>query len=264
MLHSADIFLFSFVLYNSDVLVFRYIHTLLKANTYIFADSQKKKALVIDPGAGSAQWVKKILHIYSLDLSGVLLTHGHADHCWDVGVVATDDTPVFIADPDMYRLDNPAYFTGMEAGAFISESGHDWIKPMNIQSLPSSLLTGGGAQIVAGVPLRALPSPGHTEGSCVFLTQFSCEPLDGTFDMSAVVTSGASHQFLITGDVLFHGSVGRTDLPGGNEKEMIETLRTLSSVFDPRCVILPGHGNISTLESEINENFYMKQVLGKV
>ena len=79
----------------------RYSETLIEANCYILCDETARKALVVDPGAGSAAWVKRALQARGLTLGAVLCTHGHADHVWDAGLVAGDDVVVCLPAPDM-------------------------------------------------------------------------------------------------------------------------------------------------------------------
>ncbi|MFC2609426.1 MAG: MBL fold metallo-hydrolase, partial [Peptidiphaga gingivicola] len=85
----------------------RYNRTLIEANCYILADSQQRVALVVDPGAGSAEWIEETLTSRRLSLGGVLCTHGHIDHVWDSGLIA-GEAPVYVPGPDLYRMEDPA------------------------------------------------------------------------------------------------------------------------------------------------------------
>lgn len=236
----------------------QYSDTALKANCYILADDTERQAIVVDPGAGCVDWVNEALATRNLTLAAILLTHAHADHCWDAGVIAGDEVPVYVADADMYRLDDPARHTGFVADPFVAESGHTWVRPTKVESLPPLLLVGGGAQLVPGVALRALPAPGHTEGSTVYL-------FGGTLTEDAespVVPEGADEgQYILTGDLLFEGSVGRTDLPGGDVREMIESLRTVTQVIAPGTAFFAGHGGSSTIGFELENNPYVRQAI---
>ena len=234
-------------------------NTTLQANCYILADDTQRVALVVDPGAKSASWVASSLKKHDLTLGAVLLTHAHADHCWDAPAIAGEDAPVYVAAPDLYRLDDPAHHTGFSASPFEHESGRTWARPARVEEIPPALFVGGGAELVPGVALRAIPMPGHTEGSTVFLFGGSITPDDETPHLPETT----SEQYLLTGDVLFAGSIGRTDLPGGNDREMVESLRTLSTVIAPDTAFFPGHGQPSTIAIEAEINFYLRQACAK-
>lgn len=234
----------------------RYSQTVIEANCYIVTDEKRGVALVVDPGAGSAPWVRATLEKNGLSLGGVLCTHGHADHVWDCAEVA-GSAPVFVPEPDLYRMDDPASFTAAFAPAFVAASGHDWRKPENLCALPTALLEGGGAQIVPGITLRGLPSPGHTEGSMIFLVAGSIDEDAETPARPAAIEGS----FLLSGDVIFKDGVGRTDLPGGSSEAAAVSLRTLTQVIDPATVFFPGHGPASTIGREMSESLALRQAL---
>lgn len=229
-------------------------NTTLQANCYILADDNQRVALVVDPGAKSTPWVKSALQKHGLTLSAVLLTHAHADHCWDAPAIAGENTPVYVATPDLYRLDDPAHYTGFSASPFERESGRPWERPARVEEIPPALFVGGGAELVPGVALRAIPMPGHTEGSTIFLFGGTITPNEETPQLPDT----ASEQYLLTGDVLFAGSIGRTDLPGGDDREMVQSLRTLSQIIAPDTAFFPGHGHPSTIAVEAELNPYLR------
>lgn len=107
-------------------------------------------------------------------------------------------------------------------------------------------------EIVPQVFLRALPAPGHTEGSSLFLAEFACQwiPEQGE------ELSFPSGPLAFCGDVIFAGSVGRSDLPGGDSEVMTESLRIITKVVHPATRLFPGHGPITTLREEITHNPY--------
>lgn len=230
-------------------------NTTLQANCYILADDTQRIALVIDPGAKSAPWVEARLKQHGLTLGAILLTHAHSDHCWDAPVIAGNNTPVYVAAPDLYRLDDPAHYTGFSPSPFERESGHSWVRPERVEEIPAALFVGGGAELVPGIALRAVPMPGHTEGSTIFLFGGTLTVGDET---PTIPAEASDAQYLLTGDVLFAGSVGRTDLPGGNDREMMESLRTLSHIIAPDTAFFPGHGHSSILAVEAEINPYLR------
>jgi metallo-beta-lactamase family protein len=232
----------------------RYNRTLIEANCYIVADSQQRVALVVDPGAGSAEWIEETLASRRLSLGCVLCTHGHIDHVWDSGVIA-GEAPVYVPGPDLYRMEDPAAMGPAAAGVFPEASGHSWIKPKGTAALPREFFEGEGRQIVPGVAMRAIPAPGHTEGSSVFLLSGAIDP-----DRESVVFPEGvfGEKLMLSGDVLFRDGVGRTDLPGGDPAAAAESLRTLARVIDPATVFFPGHGPSSTMGREKERSHYLK------
>lgn len=236
----------------------RFSRTLIEANCYIIADDEARKALVVDPGAGSAPWIQETLESRRLELAAVLLTHGHIDHVWDSGVIS-GELPVYIPQPDLYRLEDPSEATPTLESTFVAATGHKWIKPQNIQVLPDVFFHDGGAQIVPGVAIRAIPAPGHTEGSSVFLLAGQITP-----DREMVqIPEGATQRtsFMLTGDVIFRDGIGRTDFMGGDPVAMGESLKTLCQVIDPATVFFSGHGPSSTMQREMKNSFYLRQAL---
>ena len=215
---------------------------LFGANCYVVWDDAQLsgKALVVDPGPGTASAVAQVLMSESLELGAVLLTHGHIDHVWDAAAVADGDSgghidvPVLIPKPDLKMLDDPAGLLGFSPEGFGLPS---WVYPSSVQPIAELSFCP-----VPGVSVRMVPAPGHSPGSAVFLLA-GHEPTDNPLALS--------------GDGVFGGSVGRTDLPGGDEQEMRESLRTLASVLNPATTLLPGHGESTTWGHELATNPYV-------
>lgn len=253
--------------------LFIYTDTFLEANCYIWENTETRQAMVVDPGAGSAEWVKAKLANEGLELAGVLLTHGHPDHVWDAAAVA-GDKPVFITKPDLYRLDDPLAHTG-GLGTTPADLGSEWVKPTNIEVIPELCLQGSGAQILPGFPVRAVMVPGHTEGSVGYLSAGILEDGEGAITVSQDgcggggcegCNCGASENsepspvaFMFLGDVILGDSIGRTDLPGGDEKEMQSTLRMLTVSINPDTVLATGHGQLSTLGYQLQANEFLRK-----
>lgn len=101
--------------------------------------------------------------------------------------------------------------------------------------------------------MRAVATPGHTEGSAVFLFAGA---VHSAFDQ-ALVSETEPRTYMLSGDVLFAGSVGRTDLPGGDQREMEASLRFLVNVIKPDVFVLPGHGGPTTIFHETRHNPYV-------
>ena len=254
------------------------------ANCYVIAAGPSQPALVVDPGAGAAGGALALLRSHRLTLGAILLTHGHADHVWDASLVikaaraenrlADDatDVPVYIPEPDLYRLEDPAGTTGIHVATGISFADlapQPWSKPDDVRAFPAEGFT-QAVELVPGVALRAVAAPGHSEGSALFLTNAVLADNDLLYEAEVIVDDPATvddeRPYLVAfdGDVIFKGSVGRTDLPGGDQVQMLATLRFLASAIAPDTVLLPGHGAVTTMAHEHHANPYLAEakVLG--
>lgn len=217
--------------------------SLFDANCYVVWAEGSSEALVVDPGPGTAANIAQVLDANDLELSAILLTHGHFDHVWDTAdVVEALEGPerkveVFIPGPDLFWLDNPTSSVGLPLATFgLSE----WRKPEGVREIENLQW-----EPAAGVTLRMIPAPGHSPGSSVYL----------------VGTEGLEKPLAFSGDVVFAGSIGRTDLPHGDGEEMAESLRTLAAVLDPETEMLPGHGPSTSWGKEKKTNPYVLRVL---
>lgn len=234
----------------------RIIADVFAENCYVVANEIERHALVIDPGSGTAAAVARTLTAHNLTLGAVLLTHGHSDHLWDAAAVA-GDLPIYIPEPDLYRVDEPFGPPGNIDLAYASLFQGPYARPRNVRTLPPALLGHDGAQLLPGIPLRALAAPGHTEGSTVYF-------LDGTWgpevvEMAGAQVDGSGREGLLafTGDVIFKDSIGRTDFPGGDDAVMRYTLRTLKQVIHPDTMLFPGHGEATMMRRELAHNPFL-------
>lgn len=215
---------------------------LFGANCYLVGAEGVESVVVVDPGVGVADQIAETLLARGQRVGAVVLTHGHGDHVWQADAVSRvgndAPAPVFIPGPDLQWLDDPAGPLGL--------SSHDvgladWVRPQIVEEVPS-----GAWQPVPDIYLQMIPAPGHSAGSAIFLLGDSAQ-VDGR----SVELVGFS------GDVVFAGSVGRTDLPGGHEGEMRQSLRTLVNVMNPQTVLLPGHGPTTVWADECQSNPYV-------
>lgn len=241
------------------MLLLRTTATALEAHCHVLAAGPGRPALVVDPGAGAAGPVRDLLARHALTVGAVMLTHGHADHVWDAAAVA-GDAPVHIADRDRDRLEDPAAALGAPLDTYFRElAGTVWTRPTHVEGYPKACLSEGGGEVVPGVSVRVVPAPGHTGGSAVLLVRGVVDP--GLLPPTAEVAADGSVLLCLCGDVIFAGSMGRTDLPGGDEAEMTATLRTLVRALPPETVLVPGHGPATTLAAERVVNPYLRQAL---
>lgn len=210
------------------------------------------RSVVVDPGSGVAEAVRQLHERHDLTLGCVLLTHGHPDHVWDAAEVA-GDAPVLVPAPDASRLDDPLEGTPAELRSMLGLGA--WHRPRNVQHLGAEFFAGGGAEVIPGLAMRALPAPGHTEGSTVYFLRADWPRQ--VADWVGASSPDESHGLALMGDVVFRGAIGRTDLPGGDAEVMTATLRTLTQVVDPQTWLLPGHGPGSIWAHELATNPFL-------
>ncbi len=233
-------------------------------NPYLFLAPGSNQALIVDPGHGALEQIEQELSRLEATVAAVLCTHGHADHIWDAHAVA-GKAPVYIPAPDEYRF-HPEKLDPRERTEH-ELSLPPWQEPENLQELPAAA-TSEGVELAPGIFMRAVPAPGHTEGSSLFL--FEASDLSGSAAQEAqdiydnwLAESQRKQEkpqkLALSGDVIFFGSVGRTDLPGGDSQQMLHTLRTLQNVIDPDTVLLPGHGPSTVFGLEKAHNPFLAQ-----
>ncbi|MGV8845564.1 MBL fold metallo-hydrolase [Tessaracoccus sp.] len=212
-----------------------------QANCYLVAgqgDESKRPVdcLVIDPGITAFEVLSDAVARRGWRPAAVILTHGHLDHAGDAHKVAAAwEVPVYCASADQPMLGRPSLGLG--------DSFIDVIQQfLGADALPLPADVRGLAQPfeVAGLTVRPMPAPGHTAGSTL------------------LEVSDAFTTVVFTGDVLFAGTIGRTDLPSGNMSEMRETLRRIRDGFPDDVLLLPGHGAETTLAEEKARNPFMQ------
>ena len=193
--------------------------------------------VVVDAGAGVADAVVRLVDGEGLTPRAVLATHGHADHTWDAGeLCARYEVPMHLHEADAYRLADPFGTLSPALEAALGLHRDDYRAPAVIEPFATP---GGSAVLTFGrVTLHALHAPGHTEGSTLY------RPDD---------------EVVLTGDVLFAGSVGRTDLHGGSGQVMSETLRGVVRALDPGLSVVPGHGPATTVARELATNPFLAE-----
>lgn len=210
-------------------------------NCYVLATGPGEPCLIVDPGQDSIDGVHEIVRENRLRPAAVILTHGHMDHVWSVAPVSRDfEIPAMIHTADRYRLADPAGSSLVAAREQLLAMTKDTLEltePSDVQLLPAD-----GVQLeLAGITLGVRHAPGHTEGSVVFDVPLADGP-----------------DLLLSGDVLFQGSIGRTDLPGGDPQAMDVSLREVIWPMDDETVVLPGHGGQTTIAAERAANPFLQ------
>lgn len=211
-------------------------------NCYVVATGQGAECIVIDPGMDATGGVEQVVRESKLKPVAVLLTHGHIDHMFSVlPVCGTYDSTAWIHPDDRHLLADPMAGISAESARMLLGGDHSFAEPDDVQELKD------GQQLeLAGLQFSVDHTPGHTRGSVTFTT-----PYLGPEDVPAV---------LFSGDVLFAGSIGRTDLPGGDHPAMLHTLATKILPMRDEIVVLPGHGGQTTIGREKATNPYLQDL----
>jgi len=187
----------------------------IATNVHVLADPRTREAIAIDTAIPSLDWIAGELAARDWTLKLIISSHGHWDHTGDNAAVAAHTGAEIAVHPlDRHRLEHPEPL---------------WA-PFDIPpSVPAVELAEGGEIRFGEIRLRVLHTPGHTEGS--------------------VCLWSADEGLLFSGDTLFAGGWGRTDLPGGDPAALVESLVRLLDLED-RVAVLPGHGRETTIGAE--------------
>ncbi|WP_277068626.1 MBL fold metallo-hydrolase [Saccharomonospora viridis] len=205
----------------------------LQANCYLLATGVGSKCVIVDPGQGAEPGIEKALREHRLTPVAVLATHGHVDHVASAAAVAdAHDIAVHIHPDDRHLLSDPLAGLGPDlASTFGAVTS---IEPSAVVPLTERVLD------LAGLRITVDHTPGHTPGSVVFR-----------------VRSAEGGHLALTGDTLFAGSIGRTDLPGGDPEALATSLRTVLLPLAADTVVLPGHGGATTIGRERRSNPFL-------
>jgi hydroxyacylglutathione hydrolase len=212
------------------------------ANCYVVATAAGTECVVVDPGQDAASGIADIVREHRLKPVAVLLTHGHVDHMWSVTPVAgAYDATAWIHPADRHLLADPMAGISRESAAMLLGGKYEFTEPDDVAELAD-----GQRLELAGLEVVVDHTPGHTEGSVTFRTPYAGD------DVSEVMFSG---------DLLFAGSIGRTDLPGGDHATMLETLRHKVLALPDDIVVLPGHGGQTSIGHERATNPFLLELL---
>ncbi|MFF8644746.1 MBL fold metallo-hydrolase [Streptomyces sp. NPDC015345] len=208
-------------------------------NCYLVAPAAGEECVIIDPGHQAAQGVEDALKKHRLKPVAVILTHGHIDHVASVvPVCGAHDVPAWIHPADRYMMSDPEKALGRSIGMPLM--GELTVgEPDDMRELAD------GAELkLAGLDFSVAHAPGHTKGSVTF-------QMPETAEIPSVFFSG---------DLLFAGSIGRTDLPGGSHPEILQSLARVCLPLDDSTVVLSGHGPQTSIGQERATNPYLRQV----
>jgi hydroxyacylglutathione hydrolase len=216
-------------------------------NCYVVATGPGQECVVVDPGKDAATGVADVVREQHLKPVSVLVTHGHIDHMWCVAPVAGSyDATAFIHPEDRHLLSDPMAGMSPETAGMLLGGKYEFAEPDTVSEL------GDGQSLeLAGLSFVVDHTPGHTRGSVTFRSPYDGQAGD---DIAEVMFSG---------DLLFAGSIGRTDLPGGDHPTMLRSLATKVLPLADNIVVLPGHGEQTSIGRERATNPYLLDVAGR-
>jgi glyoxylase-like metal-dependent hydrolase (beta-lactamase superfamily II) len=206
-------------------------------NCWVIAPKAGSECVVVDPGMPDvSQQLDEILKKHSLKPVAVIATHGHLDHTFSIQPIADGySIPAYIHSLDRVALAHPERIHGPEFVATLSAM--DFVEPKDVRELRNEEVVE-----LVGMKFKAIHAPGHTAGSLVFVVD---------------------DELLVSGDVLFAGSIGRTDLPGGSAEAMETTLRKKIMPLGDHLRVLPGHYAETTMGAEKKNNPYLTALKGR-
>lgn len=212
-----------------------------QANCYVIS-ADGRRAVVVDPGVDAAASVQRVVDEHGLSVEGVLLTHGHIDHVATAADVADGHgVPAWLHAADRELLTDPA--SGRpEMQAMLAQLNVSVREPADLR-----LIEDGERVECAGMAFDVVHAPGHRPG-CVLFRHELLERLPEAPDLV---------ELIFTGDVVFAGSIGRTDLPGGDDAAMRVSLRDVVLALPDAAALLPGHGAQTTMARERVANPYL-------
>jgi hydroxyacylglutathione hydrolase len=200
----------------------------VQENTFVLRRDGGDKALIVDPG-DEAPRILEVVRETGAEVEAILLTHTHFDHVGAVADVArATNAPVYCPElevPILADINRYMRFPGL--GPFESYDADETV-------------AGGERLELAGLAIDVIFVPGHSPGHVAY--------------------SIAAEQVVFSGDVLFQGSVGRTDLPGGDWPTLLASIGRLVDTLEPETTVYPGHMGITTLERELRSNPFLREL----
>ena len=210
-----------------------------QTNCWLVATGPGSEALVVDPGQDALPGIAELCARHRLKPVAALLTHGHLDHLWTVAPLAgANGIPAFVHPADRHLLTDPLAGFAPEARAAFG-----WLRlqePDDVRELAD-----GQVLELAGLRVTVDHTPGHTPGHVTF----------------RLPVEAAEPPRLLAGDLVFAGSIGRTDLPGGSMREMLASLATRFLTLPDETVVLPGHGPETTVGRERADNPFLADLV---
>ena len=195
--------------------------SMFATNCYLVSCLETREGVVIDPGAEGKRLLGEI-EKRGVEIKYIINTHGHVDHVGANARLKEDlQVPILMNEKDLAVYRNPGFGLGVVAGK---------------QPAPDRFIREGDRISFGRLELKVIETPGHTRGGVCLCTG----------------------ELVFTGDTLFAGSIGRTDLAGGSFEEIIKSIREKLMVLPPQTVIYPGHGPASTIAEEARSNPFIR------
>lgn len=222
----------------------------LQANCYLVGASDRVGGcVVIDPGQDATDGVAALVGEHDLTPEAVLVTHGHFDHMWCASEVAgAYDVPAWIHPADRHLLGDPMAAISNESAQLLRQQLGMTDVPEFSEPADVCDATDGAVIEAAGLRFTVDHTPGHTPGTVAYRVAY-----DGPEDVS---------ELMFSGDFLFAGSIGRTDLNGGDHEAMLSSLTDKVLPLADDVVVLPGHGPQTTVGRERAANPFIAEILG--
>ncbi|GAA2527271.1 MBL fold metallo-hydrolase [Pilimelia columellifera] len=210
-------------------------------NCYVLAPAPGEQCVIVDPGIGVIDRLDAILAEHRLQPAAVLLTHGHLDHTFSVTpVCGARGVSAYVHPDDRELLADPAKALSMDLTELFG-GRFSYAEPEDVVEM-----TDGSVLSLAGLELTVDHAPGHTRGSVLFRLPAAAQ--------------AEADELCLSGDVLFAGSIGRTDLPGGSIDQMLASLRDKILPLADNTMVLPGHGPSTTIGRERRANPYLRDL----
>lgn len=219
----------------------------LHANCYIVALGPGGDCVVVDPGMEAIVGVRQVVDQNDLTPRAVFITHGHFDHMWNVQDVAAEfGTPVWIHPADRHLLADPMAAISSESAALLRQQFEGIAVPEFDEPADVRDAVEGRPIEVGDISFTVNHAPGHTPGTVTYRFDWPDDDAVG--------------QVMFSGDFLFAGSIGRTDLTGGSVEQMNASLERNVLALTDDIVVLPGHGPQTSIGAERASNPFLAQV----
>jgi len=198
----------------------------LACNCTLMGDDQTREAIVIDPGDDVARIHGRLTDL-GLTLKQILITHAHIDHVGGaLKLKKLTGAPIYMNEKDLEQL-------------AIMDQQAEWLGVKTPETAPPDVSLAEGSTVgLPSYPAQVLHTPGHTQGS--------------------ICLHFAPLKLLIAGDTLFAGGIGRTDFPGGNSGQIIESIHERLLSLPDETLVLPGHGPHTTIGEERRSNVFLR------
>jgi hydroxyacylglutathione hydrolase len=227
----------------------------VQENAYVVRGTpESKRALLVDPGEEPARLLEAVQAL-GVEIEAILITHCHFDHIGAVAPVAkATGAPVYCPEIERPLLSDIMRWVPPGFGPFESYE-------------PEHTVAGGERLELAGLQIEVLFTPGHSPGHVTYAiapaepeVTPAAEPVAAAAAQPANAQARAEDPALFSGDVLFQGSVGRVDLPGGDWNVLERSIATLVRRFPPEATVYPGHMGVTTLGRELQSNPFLAEL----